>query len=74
MLSSRSPLRPVRQSNGWLQTLRFSVQDWFKQQIINDDPFDDEVVLAQKIYEEMRQFEQVAVPIPFQSDAGLRNF
>jgi hypothetical protein len=74
MILSRPSLRPICQSNGWLQALHFSVQEWFRQQIINDDPFDEEVVLAQKIYEEMRQFEQVAVPIPFQSDAGLRNF
>lgn len=74
MLSSRSPLRPIRRSNSWLEAIQFRFQDWLSHQIITEDPFDEESVKAQEIYEEMRQFQQVAVPIPFQSDAGLRNF
>jgi hypothetical protein len=73
MLSTRSPLHSGS-SNGWLRDLQIKIQHWIGQQIINDDPFDEESLMAQKIYEEMRQLQRVTIPIPFQSDAGLRNY
>ena len=73
MLSTRSPLHS-RSNSSWFRDLQVKIQDWVGQQIINDDPFDDESLMAQKIYEEMHQLQRATIPIPFQSDAGLRNY
>ncbi|MCG9891994.1 MAG: hypothetical protein MH252_13055 [Thermosynechococcaceae cyanobacterium MS004] len=73
MMLSRSSAYRDPQRPSWRQVLRSKLQAWVRQQIITDDPFDEDPLVAQRLYEELRQLEQAAVPIPFQSHAELRH-
>lgn len=74
MLLYRSPRHRDPRSASWRQVLQSKIQAWVRQQIINDDPFDEEPLQAQLLYEELQKLELARVPIPFQSDSKLRKF
>jgi hypothetical protein len=72
MLLYRSPGHRNSRSANWRQVLQSKIQAWVRQQIINDDPFDEEPLYTQQIYEELQKLELAKVPIPFQSSSKLR--
>jgi hypothetical protein len=72
MLLYRSPGHRNSNNTNWRQVLQSKIQAWVRQQIINDDPFDEEPLQTQQIYEELQRLELVKVPIPFQSSPSLR--
>jgi hypothetical protein len=72
MLIYRSPGHRTSRNANWRQVLQGKIQAWVRQQIITDDPFDEEPLYTQRIYEELQQLELARVPIPFQSSAKLR--
>jgi hypothetical protein len=72
MLIYRSPIHRNSRNASWRQILQGKIQSWVRQQIINDDPFDEELLQAQQIYEELQKLELAKVSIPFQSDTELR--
>jgi hypothetical protein len=71
LLSHPSRHHNSRNAN-WRQVLQSKIQAWVRQQIINDDPFDEEPLHAQEIYEELQKLELARVSIPFQSSSKLR--
>jgi hypothetical protein len=72
MLLYRSPAHRDSRNVNWRQILQSKIQAWVRQQIINDDPFDEEPLHAQQIYEELQKLEFAKMPIPFQSSSTLR--
>jgi hypothetical protein len=72
MLLYRSPGHRNSRSASWRQMLQGKIQDWVRQQIINDDPFDEEPLQAQLLYEELQKLELARVTVPFQSESKLR--
>jgi hypothetical protein len=72
MLLYHSPRHHKSRNANWRQVLQSKIQAWVRQQIINDDPFDEEPLQTQQIYEELQKLELAKVPIPFQSSSTLR--
>ncbi len=72
MFLYRSPEHRDSRNANWRQVLQNKIQAWVRQQIINDDPFDEEPLQTQQIYEELQKLELVKVSIPFQSSSKLR--
>jgi hypothetical protein len=72
MLLYRSPGHRNSRNANWRQVLQGKIQAWVRQQIITDDPFDEEPLQTQQIYEELQRLELVKVSIPFQSSSSLR--
>jgi hypothetical protein len=72
MLLYRSPGHRNSHKTSWRQVLQQKIQAWVRQQIINDDPFDEEPLHAQQLYDELQKLELAKVTIPFQSNSQLR--
>jgi hypothetical protein len=57
MLLDKSLRYRQRRNTPWIQSLQGAIQDWVRQEIITDDPYDEEQLIAQKLYKQFRQME-----------------
>jgi hypothetical protein len=57
MLSSSMPHRHSKGAS-WINVLQAKVQAWIRQEIIDEDPYDEEWITAQALYEQLQQMEK----------------
>jgi hypothetical protein len=57
MLSSSVP-QHRSPNDSWFNVLQAKVQAWIRQEIIDEDPYDEERLAAQALYEQLQQMEQ----------------
>ncbi|WP_404787873.1 hypothetical protein [Altericista sp. CCNU0014] len=75
---SNQPFKPHQnQTSTWIQLLQTNIQGWIRQEIIDEDPCDEENVAAQALYEQFQALEIEEEPraygyFPQRSPAGLR--
>lgn len=59
MLSNHSFQPHQGEASSWMQLLQGKIQQWIRQEIIAEDPCDEENVAAQKLYEQFLALEKV---------------
>ncbi len=71
MLLDKSIRQRQRRNHPWMQSLQGVIQDWVRHEIITDDPYDEEQLIAQKLYKQFRQMEKNVTSVP--DDYAFRN-
>jgi hypothetical protein len=55
---SNQPFQPHQaQTPSWMQLLQTNIQGWIRQEIIDEDPCDEENFAAQALYEQFKALE-----------------
>ena len=71
MLSNQPFHAKQPQLSSWLKSLQTQIQGWIRQEIIDDDPCDEEKFAAQKLYDQFQALEKASPvqlrPIPQRS-------
>lgn len=60
MLSNQTFHANQPESSSWLKSLQVKVQGWIRQEIIDEDPCDEEKFAAQKLYDQFQTLEKAA--------------
>ena len=60
MLSNQTFHSNHPQPSSWLKSLQVKVQGWIRQEIIDEDPCDEEKFAAQKLYDQFQILEKAA--------------
>jgi hypothetical protein len=60
MLSNQTFHANQSQSSSWLKSLQVKIQGWIRQEIIDEDPCDEEKFAAQKLYDQFQILEKAA--------------
>jgi hypothetical protein len=60
MLSNQTFHANHTQPSSWLKSLQVKIQGWIRQEIIDEDPCDEEKFAAQKLYEQFQALEKAA--------------
>lgn len=60
MLSNQTFHGNQPQHSSWLKSLQVKVQGWIRQEIIDEDPCDEEKFAAQKLYDQFQILEKAA--------------
>jgi hypothetical protein len=56
---SNQPFQPHQaQTSSWMQLLQTNIQGWIRQEIIDEDPCDEENFAAQALYEQFQAMEK----------------
>jgi hypothetical protein len=64
MLSDPSTQYRKSHQASWAQSFQGRLQTWIRQEIIDEDPYDDEKLIAQALYEQLQQLElEQALPL-----------
>jgi hypothetical protein len=58
---SNQPFQPHQgHVSSWIQLLQGKIQQWIRQEIIAEDPCDEEKFTAQKVYEQFQALEKAS--------------
>lgn len=60
MLSNQPFHSNQPQPPSWLKSLQVKIQGWIRQEIIDEDPCDEEKLAAQKLYDQFQALEKTA--------------
>jgi hypothetical protein len=59
VMLSNQPFQPHQsQISQWMQSLQVKIQGWIRNQIIDEDPCDEDQFTAEKLYEEFQALEK----------------
>jgi hypothetical protein len=58
MLSDKPCHTPPTKLSLWIQSFQDVIQDWVRREIITEDPYDEEQLVAQKLYKQFRQMQK----------------
>jgi hypothetical protein len=65
MLSNQSFRPHQSQKPQWMQSLQAKVQGWIRHEIIDEDPCDEDRLMAQKLNEEFQALEKASKAKPY---------
>jgi hypothetical protein len=60
MLSNQSFHAGQAQPSSWLKSLQTKIQGWIRQEIIDEDPCDEEKFAAQRLYDQFQALEKAS--------------
>ncbi len=46
---------PPEPAQGWQKSLRSALATWFRHSIIDEDPYDEERLIAQRVYQQLQE-------------------
>ncbi len=65
-MHSNQPFQPHQaQTSSWIQLLQTNIQGWIRQEIIDEDPCDEENFAAQALYEQFEALEKPPEAQPY---------